>query len=77
MADNTKLKMNSENNMHVTLEEDEVSKDLVVFISGVRQFRLTPRQARILATKLVIAVSRAEVRINLKDSHNLSRKRVT
>jgi hypothetical protein len=73
----TKLEMNSENNMHVTLEEDEVSKDLVVFISGVRQFRLTPRQARILATKLVKAVSRAEVRINLKDSHNLSRKLVT
>lgn len=74
MADNTKLEMNSENNMHVTLEEDEVSKDLVVFIPGVRQFRLTPHQARILATKLVIAVGRAEVRINLKDSHNLSRK---
>ncbi|HYP68472.1 MAG TPA: hypothetical protein VEP67_09540 [Thiobacillaceae bacterium] len=36
--------------------------------------RLTPHQARMLATKLVMAVSRAEVRGKHKQARNLSSK---
>lgn len=34
---------------------------------------LTPHQARVLATELIMAVNRAEVRNNLKHSQNVTR----
>lgn len=62
-------------NVAITLEEDEGGKDQVVFsLNDDRQMKLTPHQARVLATELIMAVNRAEVRGNLKRSHNFSRK---
>ncbi|HYP67764.1 MAG TPA: hypothetical protein VEP67_05860 [Thiobacillaceae bacterium] len=71
------MQMNQENKVNVSLEEDAAGKELVVCDLGTRQIRLSPQEARILATQLVVAVNRAEVRINLKHGHKLSRKRMT
>ncbi len=60
--------------VNITLEEDEGGKDQVVFsLDSIGQLKLTPYQARVLATELIMAVNRAEVRGNLKRSHNFSR----
>ena len=37
------------------------------------ELNLTPHQARVLATELIMAVNRAEVRNNLKHSQNMVR----
>ncbi len=47
--------------MDIILEQDESSNELVVICAGATRVKLTPQQARMLATKLVMAVSRAEV----------------
>ena len=71
------MDMNEQNNVNVSLEEDVAGKELVVCELGARQIRLSLHQARILATQLVVAVNRAEVRLNLKQNQNMTRKRVT
>jgi hypothetical protein len=60
---------------HIMLGVNVFGEDLVVLsLDSGSQIMLTPQNARLLATKLVLAVSRAEVRDNLKRKHNLSRR---
>ena len=66
--------MKNDSDINVSLEVGVAGNELVVCNVGVRQVRLSPHQARTLASKLILAVNRAEVRINLKQSHKLSRK---
>jgi hypothetical protein len=69
------MELNNGNKVDITLEEDEGGKDQIVFtLDEINQIKLTPHQARVLATELIMAVNRAEVRGNLKRSHNFSRK---
>jgi hypothetical protein len=69
------MELNSGNKADITLEEDEGGKDQIVFsLDETSQIIMTPHQARVLATELIMAVNRAEVRGNLKRSHNFSRK---
>lgn len=68
------MELNNGNTVDITLEEDEAGKDQVVFsLDSSNRLKLTPYQARVLATELIMAVNRAEVRGNLKRSHNFSR----
>ncbi|MGA7949254.1 MAG: hypothetical protein WCA45_03725 [Thiobacillaceae bacterium] len=68
------MELNNGKTVNITLEEDEGGKDQVVFsLDSIGQLKLTPYQARVLATELIMAVNRAEVRGNLKRSHNFSR----
>ena len=68
------MELNNGNTVAITLEEDAAGKDQVVFsLDSSSQLKLTPYQARVLATELIMAVNRAEVRGNLKRSHNFSR----
>ncbi|HYP67966.1 MAG TPA: hypothetical protein VEP67_06880 [Thiobacillaceae bacterium] len=68
------MELNNGNTVSITLEEDEGGKDQVVFsLDSSSHLKLTPYQARVLATELIMAVNRAEVRGNLKRSHNFSR----
>jgi hypothetical protein len=73
-AGNNEMDMKSDNDISVNLELGAAGNELVVCNMGVRQIKLSPHQARTLASKLILAVNRAEVRINLKQSHKLSRK---
>lgn len=69
------MELNNGNKVEIALEEDSNGKDQVVFsLGGDKLMNLTPHQARVLATELIMAVNRAEVRGNLKRSHNFSRK---
>jgi hypothetical protein len=58
----------------ITLERDEGGNELVVILTGANRTRLTTHQARMLATKLVMAVSRAEVRGKHKQTRSSSSK---
>ncbi len=68
------MKMNDPSSVNVTLEEDAAGIELVVCSCGAEQIKLSPHQARTLAGKLIMAVNRAEVRINLKHDVRPSRK---
>ncbi|MGO9445330.1 MAG: hypothetical protein ACLPXB_11200 [Thiobacillaceae bacterium] len=69
------MELNNGNKVQITLEEDMGGKDQIVFsLDDLSRMTLTPHQARVLATELIMAVNRAEVRGNLKRSHNFSRK---
>lgn len=59
----------------ISLIEDDGGKDRVVFTlsNGECDLKLSPHQARVLATELIMAVNRAEVRGNLRRSQNLTR----
>jgi hypothetical protein len=59
----------------ISLVEDMNGKDRVAFAlsSGGCDLSLSPHQARVLATELIMAVNRAEVRGNLRRSQNLAR----
>jgi len=59
----------------ISLVEDNGGKDRVAFTlsNGECDLKLSPHQARVLATELIMAVNRAEVRGNLRRSQNLSR----
>lgn len=63
------------NTLDISLQEDAQGRDRVVL--GVPShgcvLNLTPHQARVLATELIMAVNRAEVRNNLKNNQNLVR----
>jgi hypothetical protein len=59
--------------VRITLEQDEGGKNDVVFcLADGSQLKLSPQQARLLATELIVAVNRAELR-SLKRSPTLSR----
>ena len=61
--------------LDIALREDGDGRDLVslAYGSSACELKLTPHQARQLATELIMAVNRAEVRNNLKKSQNLAR----
>ena len=61
--------------LDINLKEDTQGRDCVVLTLQAQgcELNLTPHQARVLATELIMAVNRAEVRSNLKHSHNLVR----
>jgi len=61
--------------LDINLKEDEQGRDRVILAVQAEgcELNLTPHQARVLATELIMAVNRAEVRSNLKHSHNLAR----
>ena len=63
------------NALDITLKEDAQGRDRVVVTLEAHgcALNLTPHQARVLATELIMAVNRAEVRSNLKHSQNMVR----
>lgn len=63
------------NTLAISLKEDSHGRDRVevaLQIPGCA-LSLTPHQARVMATELIMAVNRAEVRSNLKHSQNVVR----
>ncbi|HYP67746.1 MAG TPA: hypothetical protein VEP67_05770 [Thiobacillaceae bacterium] len=60
------LKISNELNLDITLKEDGDQELVVCSLEDGGQMQLTLHQARILACKLIMEVSRAEVRNNLK-----------
>ena len=63
------------NTLDLSLKEDAQGRDRVEVMlqSAGCSLNLTPHQARVLATELIMAVNRAEVRSNLKHSQNTVR----
>ena len=63
------------NALDISLQEDPHGRDRVVVTLEAQActLNMTPHQARVLATELIMAVNRAEVRSNLKHSHNMVR----
>lgn len=60
--------------LDISLHEDSHGRDRVVLVLGQGcTLDLSPHQARVLATELIMAVNRAEVRGNLKHRHNVVR----
>ncbi|MHB1353281.1 MAG: hypothetical protein ACYC5S_07930 [Thiobacillus sp.] len=61
--------------LDIALQEDAQGRDCVVLSLQPHEctLNLTPYQARVLATELIMAVNRAEVRSNLRLSHNMAR----
>ena len=60
------------NTLEINLKEDSQGRDRVMLALQAHGcvLDLTPHQARVLATELIMAVNRAEVRSNLKLSQN-------
>ena len=63
------------NALDINLKEDGQGHDRVVLSMQAHDctLNLTPHQARVLATELIMAVNRAEVRNNLKHNQNMVR----
>ena len=63
------------NMLEINLKEDSQGRDRVMLALQAQGcvLDLTPHQARVLATELIMAVNRAEVRSNLKHSQNMVR----
>lgn len=63
------------NTLDINLKEDAQGRDRVevTLQAPGGSLNLTPHQARVLATELIMAVNRAEVRSNLKHSQNMER----
>jgi len=63
------------NALDITLKEDAHGRDRIVVTLEAHgcDLTMTPHQARVLATELIMAVNRAEVRSNLKHSPNMMR----
>ncbi len=60
--------------LDINLKEDAHGRDRVeLALQGGCTLNLTPHQARVLATELIMAVNRAEVRNNLRHSQNMVR----
>lgn len=61
--------------LDINLKEDQQGRDRVIVALKAEgcELQLTPHQARVLATELIMAVNRSEVRSNLKHSHNMVR----
>jgi hypothetical protein len=66
-----------EQQVHVVLKTTADGQDCVMLTlgeAGQKTLVLTPCQARALANDLIAAVNRAEVKANLRVSHNLFRR---
>ncbi len=63
------------NALDINLQEDGQGRDRIVLSLQAHgcALNLTPHQARVLATELIMAVNRAEVRNNLKNNQNMVR----
>ena len=61
--------------LDINLKEDSQGRDRVIVALQTQgcELNLTPHQARVLATELIMAVNRAEVRSNLKNNNNMAR----
>ncbi len=60
--------------LDIGLKEDAHGRDRVeLTLQNECTLTLSPHQARVLATELIMAVNRAEVRNNLKHSQNVVR----
>ncbi|MHB1402777.1 MAG: hypothetical protein ACYCWB_10290 [Thiobacillus sp.] len=69
------IELESGDTLEISLKEDAQGRDRVeVELHAIGySLNLTPNQARVLATELIMAVNRAEVRGNLKRSRNAAR----
>lgn len=68
------IELESGSALDINLKEDAQGRDRVeLSLEGSCTLNLTPHQARVLATELIMAVNRAEVRNNLKHSQNMVR----
>jgi hypothetical protein len=71
------IELESGKALDISLKEDAQGRDRVVlsFQTHEQALSLSPHQARVLATELIMAVNRAEVRNNLKHSHSMVREK--
>lgn len=69
------MELDTELKLSINLEETPSGEDrLVIRVEGEAcELRLTPHQARRVATELILTVNRAEVRSNLRKSQNYTR----
>lgn len=68
------IEMANGSSLEINLKEDGHGRDRVMLTLGQGcTLDLSPHQARVLATELIMAVNRAEVRSNLKHNHNVTR----
>jgi hypothetical protein len=74
-GDTEMIELETGNALDIALREDVHGRDRVVMTLQAHgcELDLTPHQARVLATELIMAVNRAEVRTNLKHSQNVVR----
>jgi hypothetical protein len=74
-GDTDMIELEPGNALDINLKEDAQGRDRVVVTLQAPgcALNLTPHQARVLATELIMAVNRAEVRSNLKHSQNMVR----
>lgn len=74
-GDTEMIELEPGNTLDINLQEDAQGRDRVVLALQAQgcALNLSPHQARVLATELIMAVNRAEVRNNLKHSHNMVR----
>jgi hypothetical protein len=71
-GENDMIELEPGNTLEINLKEDAQGRDRVALTLQAQgcTLNLTPHQARVLATELIMAVNRAEVRGNLKRSHS-------
>lgn len=68
------IEMANGSTLEINLKEDSHGRDRVMLTLGQGcTLDLSPHQARVLATELIMAVNRAEVRSNLMHNHNVTR----
>lgn len=69
------IELQPDNALEISLKEHAQGRDCfeISLHSPGCSLRLTPHQARVLATELIMAVNRAEVRSKLKHSQNAVR----
>lgn len=63
--------------LNISLKEDANGRDCISLSLQEQDcdLSLTPHQARVLATEIIMAVNRAEVRSNLRHSHSMVRSK--
>ncbi|MFP5402509.1 MAG: hypothetical protein ACLGH1_11250 [Gammaproteobacteria bacterium] len=69
------IEMENGNALDINLREDGQGRDRVILslLAHGCELDLSPHQARVLATELIMAVNRAEVRNNLKHAKHAPR----
>ncbi|MEQ1662287.1 MAG: hypothetical protein ABL877_06295 [Thiobacillus sp.] len=69
------IELEQGNTVNISLQEDANGRDniLIALAKEGCELKLSAHQARVLATELIMAVNRAEVRNNLKNSQNMVR----
>jgi hypothetical protein len=74
-GDVTMIELEPGKSLDISLKEDVNGRDRVILALQTEgcELNLTPHQARVLATELIMAVNRAEVRSNLRHSHSMVR----